>query len=50
MRNITENIPIGIAEDIYECLNAYNFLRRNCKYIIPAYDPENMTRYRQWII
>jgi glyoxylase-like metal-dependent hydrolase (beta-lactamase superfamily II) len=50
MRNITENIPIGIAEDIYECLDAYNFLRRNCKYIIPAYDPENMTRYQQWII
>ncbi|WP_252901362.1 hypothetical protein [Vulcanisaeta sp. JCM 14467] len=50
MRNITENVPIGIAEDIYECLNAYEYLRSISKYVIPAYDPENLNRYRQWII
>ena len=50
MRNLEENIPIGIAEDIYECLNAYEYLRKiNCK-VIPAYDPENLSRYRMWII
>mgnify|MGYP001770722458 FL=1 len=50
MRNITENVPIGIAEDIYECLSAYEYLRSISKYIIPAYDPENVNRYKQWII
>nr|KJR72230.1 MAG: Zn-dependent hydrolase [Vulcanisaeta sp. AZ3] len=50
MRNVLENIPIGIAEDIYECLNAYEYLRKTCKYIIPAYDPENMKRYSQLFI
>jgi hypothetical protein len=28
MRNLQENIPIGIAEDIYECLNAYEYLKK----------------------
>lgn len=50
MRNITENVPIGIAEDIYECLDAYEYLRKISKYIIPAYDPENITRYKNWTI
>ncbi len=49
MRNITENIPIGIAEDIYECLDAYEYLRRVSKIIIPAYDPENTIRYKQYM-
>lgn len=49
MRNLEENIPIGIAEDIYECLSAYEYLRRVSKTIIPAYDPDNMVRFRQFL-
>ncbi|EZQ11363.1 Zn-dependent hydrolase [Candidatus Acidianus copahuensis] len=42
-RNLEENLPIGIAEDIYECINAYAYLKDNCYTIIPAYDSENPT-------
>jgi len=50
MRNLQENIPIGIAEDIYECLNAYEYLKRVSKVVIPAYDPDNVVRFREWFI
>ena len=50
MRNLQENIPIGIAEDIYECLNAYEYLKRVSKVVIPAYDPDNVVRFREWLI
>jgi glyoxylase-like metal-dependent hydrolase (beta-lactamase superfamily II) len=44
-RNIQENIPIGIAENIHECMEAYDYLRRTCDIVIPEYDPENIARY-----
>jgi len=50
MRNLQENIPIGIAEDIYECLNAYEYLKSVSKVVIPAYDPDNVVRFREWFI
>jgi len=49
-RNIEENIPIGIAEDIYECLEAYDYLKRISRAIIPAYDPENLERFRSNVL
>lgn len=50
MRNLEESIPIGIAEDIYECLEAYERLKRISNVVIPAYDPENVQRFRKWLI
>jgi len=49
-RNLEEEIPIGIAEDIYECLNAYRELKDLCNRIIPAYDPENLVRFGDLVI
>jgi len=50
MGNYEKNIPIGIAEDIYECLDAYSYMRRECDVVIPAYDPENAVRFRQYLL
>lgn len=50
MKNYEENIPIGIAEDIYECLNAYEYMKRDCDIVIPAYDPENITRFKEYML
>ncbi|MEM1600336.1 MAG: hypothetical protein QXW51_05965 [Sulfolobaceae archaeon] len=45
MGNYELNIPIGIAEDIYECLDAYEYMKEHCDFVIPAYDPDNLKRY-----
>ncbi|BCU71549.1 Zn-dependent hydrolase [Stygiolobus caldivivus] len=47
--NYEELIPIGIAEDIYECITAYKYMRSECDVVIPAYDPENVVRYNQYL-
>ncbi len=38
-RNLETGTPIGIAEDIHECLEAYRLLPQLGK-VMPAYDPE----------
>ncbi|WP_231918231.1 hypothetical protein [Saccharolobus solfataricus] len=43
--NLETRTPIGIAEDIYECIRAYDYLQEECKIVIPAYDPENIVKY-----
>ncbi len=48
MGNFEQNIPIGIAEDIYECLRTYDYMRRECNIVIPAYDPENLNRFKEF--
>jgi len=48
-RNLDENIPIGIAENIFECYDAYDFLKKSSKIVIPAYDPENMRRFEKFV-
>jgi len=48
-RNLDENIPIGIAENIFECYDAYDFLKKSSKVVIPAYDPENMRRFEKFV-
>ncbi|WMT51096.1 MAG: hypothetical protein RE471_08975 [Ferroplasma sp.] len=37
--NITNKIPMGIAENIFECYRAYRFMEHYGR-ILPAYDPE----------
>jgi glyoxylase-like metal-dependent hydrolase (beta-lactamase superfamily II) len=49
-KNLEENIPIGIAEDVGECLGAYSYLKMVSKSIIPAYDPDNVVRYNRYLL
>jgi hypothetical protein len=49
-RNLKENIPIGIAENIYEYLDAYNTLKILSKKIIPAYDPSNAQNFKEFFV
>jgi len=44
-RNLQDNLPIGIAEDIYECLDSYKYLKEVCPKVVPAYDPDNPIRF-----
>ncbi len=48
-RNLEENIPIGIAENIFECYDAYDLLKRSSKVVIPSYDPENIQRFKNYV-
>ena len=50
MGNYELNIPIGIAEDIYECLDAYEYMKKHCDFVIPAYDPDNLKRYEKYVL
>lgn len=43
--NVTEGIPIGITENIYEVLACYDRVRRTADIIVPLYDPDNFTRH-----
>lgn len=46
-RNVTENVPLGINENMYEILAAYDRVRRTADVILPLYDPANFTRFPQ---
>ena len=43
--NVTDDIPIGINENIYEVLACYKRVRASADIVLPLYDPENFTRY-----
>lgn len=43
--NVTEDHPIGISENIYESLAAYERVRRTADLVVPLYDPGNFTRW-----
>lgn len=44
-RNVTENIPLGINEDMYEVLACYERVRRTADVVLPLYDPANFDRH-----
>lgn len=46
-RNVTDNVPLGINENMYEILTAYDRVRRTADVILPLYDPANFTRFPQ---
>ncbi|WP_236749089.1 Zn-dependent hydrolase [Acidianus manzaensis] len=48
MANYEQNIPIGIAENVYECIESYKYMQNECNIVIPAYDPENINRYMEY--
>lgn len=44
-RNVVENVPLGINENMYEVLACYERVRRTADVILPLYDPANFERY-----
>jgi glyoxylase-like metal-dependent hydrolase (beta-lactamase superfamily II) len=44
-RNVVENIPLGINENMYEILACYERVRRTADIILPLYDPANFERH-----
>lgn len=50
LANIEQNQPIGICEDIWECLDTYERVRKTADVIVPLYDPENFTRFPEGVI
>lgn len=45
LRNVVEDIPLGINENMYEVLACYERVRRTADIVLPLYDPENLTRH-----
>ena len=43
--NVTENIPLGINENMYEVLACYERVRRTADVVLPLYDPANFDRH-----
>ncbi|GAA2755739.1 hypothetical protein [Actinopolymorpha rutila] len=43
--NVEKNIPIGINENMYEAIAAYERVRRTADVIVPLYDPRNFERF-----
>jgi len=44
-QNVTENIPLGINENMYEVLACYERVRRTADIVLPLYDPANFDRH-----
>lgn len=45
LENVVEDHPIGISENVWECLDAYERVRRTASTIVPLYDPKNFERF-----
>lgn len=43
--NVQRDHPIGISENIYECLDTYARVRRPGVTVVPLYDPKNFERF-----
>jgi glyoxylase-like metal-dependent hydrolase (beta-lactamase superfamily II) len=50
LKNIEENIPIGLSENIYECFDSYRRIREEADIVIPLYDPDNFIRFKNGIV
>ncbi len=49
LENVEKDHPIGIAENIYECLAAHARARR-AAHVVPLYDPKNFERFPGGVI
>ena len=47
--NVSANHPIGIAENIYECLAAHE-RAKSASIVIPLYDPKNFDRFPDGVV
>lgn len=50
LKNIEDNIPIGIAENIYECLDAYSRIKEEADLVISLYDSDNFLRFENGVV
>lgn len=50
LRNVEENTPIGINENMYEVLHCHDRVRRTADIILPLYDPANFDRFPDGVI
>ena len=50
LENVEQNIPIGITENVFECLDCYKRVREEGDIIIPLYDEDNFLRFKDGII
>jgi glyoxylase-like metal-dependent hydrolase (beta-lactamase superfamily II) len=48
--NFEPGIPIGVVENIFECQDALERIRKEADIVIPAHDPEVLARYPDGII
>lgn len=49
-RNVFDPHPIGIAENIYECLACYRRVRESAQIVVPLYDPANFECFPDGVI
>jgi hypothetical protein len=45
LANVERDHPIGITENMYECLATHERVRRDADLIVPLYDPDNFNRF-----
>ncbi len=48
--NLERPHPLGINENLYECLDAYARIRREADLVVPLYDPEVFRRHPNGLI
>lgn len=48
--NVTDDVPIGISENIYEALATHDRVRRTADIVLPLYDPENFSRFPDGLV
>lgn len=50
LRNLRENIPLGVAEDLRADIRAIEFAKRSCDVVVPLYDPLLLKEFKDGII
>lgn len=48
--NVTSMHPIGISENMYECLDTYRRVLDTADVVVPLYDPENFRRFPNGVV
>jgi glyoxylase-like metal-dependent hydrolase (beta-lactamase superfamily II) len=48
--NVEAGIPIGVLENIFECRDALERIRRKADIVVPAHDPAVLARYPNCVI
>ena len=49
MENVVNNHPIGITENMYECMDAHARALKS-PIVIPLYDPKNFDRFKNGVV
>ena len=49
-RNLDQNLPIGICENIYEALAAHDRIRSVARHSLTPYDPEQVEKYPDGVV